>query len=232
MKNIITCKNCGTENPFYGFICTKCKSYLRERVVNIDFFNLIGLLIESPAKAFQKIIFAEHKNFVYLVLFLVGIKLSINSAILYPYIAPNLNFLSQAIVIFILSIILLLLFNFIISYLLKALSNFVGVKTRPKDNFSIIVYSFLPMVYAIIFLFPVELVLFGGYLFSRDPSPFLLKPIPSYMLLGMEVFILLWCILLTFIALKLTTKLNAFSIIIAVIINICINTIPIIALFI
>jgi hypothetical protein len=231
MKNIITCKNCGTENPSYNFTCLKCKSYLRERVVNIDFFNLVGLLIESPAKAFRKIIYAEHKNFVSLVLFLVTIKLLINSAIIYPYFSPNLNFLNHATSVFIFSIILFIIIIFIFSYLLKIISKIVGVKTRVKDNFSIIVYSFLPMIFSIIFILPVELVLFGGYLFSRNPTPFLLKPVPSYVLLGIELLILIWCFVLTFFAIKSTTPSKLFSAACAIVINIGINAIPIIVLF-
>ena len=180
MKNIITCKNCGAENPFYRFICTNCNSYLRERIVNLDFFNLLGIMIESPSKAFQKIIFSEHKNFIYLVAVLVGIKLFINSLILSSYV--KIHLFSDLVLNFFLEIILFIIFIFIYSNIIQLFSNLFGTKTRLKDNFSILVYSFVPMIYALIFLFPVELVLFGGHLFSSSPSPFIIKPIPAYIL--------------------------------------------------
>ena len=57
MKNKITCSNCSTENPPYAYTCDNCNSYLRERVFNIDLWNVIGLMIEAPKKAFELIIF-------------------------------------------------------------------------------------------------------------------------------------------------------------------------------
>ena len=79
MKNVITCKSCGAENPFYGIICTECKSYLRERIVNIDLFNVTSLLIHSPREAFTQIIRAEHKNFIFFLLLLASAKFLVNS---------------------------------------------------------------------------------------------------------------------------------------------------------
>ena len=229
MKNIITCKNCGAENPFYRFICTNCNSYLRERIVNLDFFNLLGIMIESPSKAFQKIIFSEHKNFIYLVAVLVGIKLFINSLILSSYV--KIHLFSDLVLNFFLEIILFIIFIFIYSNIIQLFSNLFGMKTRLKDNFSILVYSFVPMIYALIFLFPVELVLFGGNLFSSSPSPFIIKPIPAYILSLMEVIIIIWCFVLAFFAIKVTSGLKIFSFITAIIFVGGINLIPLLVLF-
>ena len=229
MKNIITCKNCGAENPFYRFICTNCNSYLRERIVNLDFFNLLGIMIESPSKAFQKIIFSEHKNFIYLVAVLVGIKLFINSLILSSYV--KIHLFSDLVLNFFLEIILFIIFIFIYSNIIQLFSNLFGTKTRLKDNFSILVYSFVPMIYALIFLFPVELVLFGGHLFSSSPSPFIIKPIPAYILSLMEVIIIIWCFVLAFFAIKVTSGLKIFSFITAIIFVGGINLIPLLVLF-
>ncbi|MCX6150187.1 MAG: YIP1 family protein [Ignavibacteriales bacterium] len=232
MKNIITCKNCGTENPFYSFICSKCNSYLRERIVNIDLWNMIGMLIETPSKAFQKMIYAEHKNFVTLIAFIVEIKLFINSLILTPYVSANPEIVKNTLLLFIFSIVFFVIFVGIFSYKIKFLSNFMGIKTRFKDNFSMIIYSFTPQIFALLFLFPVEIVLFGGFLFSSNPSPFLLKPMPAYIMLGMEILIILWSVLLIFFAIKTTTKLKIFSLIAALLIVVGINLIPLIILYI
>lgn len=229
MKNVITCKNCGTENPFYGFICTKCNSFLRERVVNIDFFNILGIMIESPSKAFKKIIFAEHKNFISLVSILICIKLFINSLIIAPYIKQEI--FGDLIINFFLEIVLFVIFIFIYSYVLKLFTLLFGNRTRLRDNFAILIYSFIPMIYALIFLFPVELILYGGSLFSNNPSPFLIKPIPSYILTFMEAIIIIWCTTLTFFAIKVSTNLTIFSILTSIIFVAWINILPYIVLF-
>ena len=68
------CKKCNHINPAYKYICSECKSYLRERVVNIDLWNTIQLIIEDPHKAFKQIIFAEHKNFIIFISFFIAVK--------------------------------------------------------------------------------------------------------------------------------------------------------------
>src|SRR3972149_10116139 len=79
MKNSIACPNCSTENPPYVYICKSCNSFIRDRVYNIDLWNLTGLLIENPKKAFQLIVYSEHKNFIIFILLLVAAKLLVNA---------------------------------------------------------------------------------------------------------------------------------------------------------
>ena len=62
MNKKIKCDNCGKENDFFALNCNNCKSYLRARVVNIDFWKTLWEMIEAPKEAFMKVIFAEHKN--------------------------------------------------------------------------------------------------------------------------------------------------------------------------
>ncbi|NOX19606.1 MAG: hypothetical protein GXO87_15160, partial [Chlorobi bacterium] len=63
MKNNVICKNCGAENPFYLLTCKSCNAYIRDKVSNINLWEIIWKLIETPVEAFRQIIYAEHKNF-------------------------------------------------------------------------------------------------------------------------------------------------------------------------
>jgi hypothetical protein len=60
----------------------------------------------------------------------------------------------------------------------------------------------MPHVFGIIFLFVLELVVFGDYLFSVNPTPFVVKGLIAYLFLGAEILLILWSVFLSFTALK------------------------------
>lgn len=216
MKNLLICKNCGTENSFYKFNCTKCNAILRERIVNIDLWHTLNIITDTPAKAFSKIIQAEHKNFIFFIASLFIIKVFINTIILSEQLFARSG---SMIVILLLST--LAAFGFIAgaAYLLKASLRIFKTDTRYMDDYSVVTYSLVPYVYALVFLFPVEITLFGGYLFSSNPSPFELKLMPSYILIGLELLMVLWSIILLFFAVKVNSGSTIFSIILALLIG-------------
>jgi hypothetical protein len=101
---------------------------------------------------------------------------------------------------FILSYLLILLFTFLIfigfTYLQKIFYDKLRIELRFKDIYSVNIYSFIPLILSLIFIFPVELVVLGGDIFSNNPNPFQIKPTISYLLSGFEVFTFLWSIYL------------------------------------
>lgn len=186
------CKKCNHINPAYKNICTECKSYLRERVVNIDLWNTIQLLIEDPIKAFKQIIFAEHKNFILFLTFFISIK---NLIIARYFSVPALGlngitapFILSLILGILLSIFLLILFTLLI----ESFYNYNKINLRFRDIFAINVYSFIPYLFGLVFIFPVELIVLGGDIFSNNPYSFQIKPLITYILLGVEFITILW----------------------------------------
>jgi hypothetical protein len=198
MKNIVVCKNCQAENPFYSLICKTCKGFLRERIFNIDFWKVLALLIESPVKGFKTIIYSEHKNFIFFILLLAAGKFTIDLI----FFSVLFNFYHAVIivnfpVIYIIVLIALSLLTLAFSFLLFYIGKPTGIETRKRDNFSILTYSFVPHVFSLFILFPIEIIIFGGNLFSTNPSPFVLKPGIAYTLLIIELLIILWGMFLT-----------------------------------
>jgi hypothetical protein len=49
----------------------------------------------------------------------------------------------------------------------------------------------------LVVLFPIELIIFGDYIFSINPSPFIIKEMIAYTLLTVEVLLILWSIFLS-----------------------------------
>jgi len=186
------CKKCNHINPAYKNICTECKSYLRERIVNIDLWDTIQLIIEDPAKAFKVIIFAEHKNFIVFITFFIAIKnLLITRFLSVPEIGINGVTTS-----FILSLTLMILITLFLSCLLIFIQRIVygkrDIKLRFKDIYAVNVYSFTPYLFGLVFIFPVELIVLGGDIFSNNPYSFQLKPLITYILIGLEFITIIW----------------------------------------
>lgn len=217
MNNTAKCKNCGHENALFRLNCTECNNYLRARVWNIDLWHDIRLLIESPTKGFQDIIWSEHKNFVVFIIIISAIKLMVDSFFL-NMITENIAFLQHSffmdyLLVLTEFVIFLVLFTFAVWYINKLIS----IETRIRDVFAIITYSFIPSIFALVSLFLVEIILFGSFLFSVNPSPLIIKPMLAYTLLVLEILVILWSAFLLALGFYTQTKLKLYSIILSVI---------------
>lgn len=216
MKNVIICKNCSAENPFYGFICSSCRSYLRERIVNIDLWDTLGSMLYSPVNTFSRIIHAEHKNFIFFIVFLAALKFCINIFYFSTYVLHR-DAAGDFFTYFMVALVAILVSVFLFSFILRFLNSLFGIKSRFKDNAAILIYSLVPHIYALLFLFTVEVVLFGSFIFSYNPSPFILKPNPAYILAGMEFILIIWSFALSIAAIYSLTKSKFYSFIMAIV---------------
>lgn len=200
MDNKLICRNCGTENPFYQLSCSKCSAYLRDKVFNIDLWDIIPILIESPSRAFAKIIHSEHKNFTLFLFFFTSIKLSIISIYISLAINKNEHYLQSAITTFIISAGILFIVSLLVSLLFTLFLKKRDIKTRLRDNISITLYSLFPYLLGLVILFPLELILFGYTVFSVNPSAFDIKPTIAYTMLVFEILVVAWSVFLLFMA--------------------------------
>ena len=205
MNNKITCSNCSVENPLFSYTCHKCNSYIRERVFNIDLWKVVALLIESPKKAFQLIVFSEHKNFISFLLIFISIKLLVDLRFVSMLSIGELNQTTSLYLSYLVVLGGLTLYLILFSACFTFINKLLHITTRLRDNFTVITYSLLPNVFGIIFLFIIELVVFGDYLFSLNPNPFVIKGLLAYTFAGAEVLLILWSMFLTFNAFRVQT---------------------------
>lgn len=196
MNNKLICHSCKTVNPLYAYTCSSCNAFLRSRIPNIDFWTTILKIIETPVSAAESIIQSDHKNFLSFILFIVSLKISlnlwiINNAFVFQENISNNFFISLFVGMtgFILSLM-------IISFLFTKISKYFNVQTRFRDNLSIYAYAFLPLAMTFTILTPVQIALFGTYWFTFNPSPLIIKEIPSYIILIIETLFFLWSIIL------------------------------------
>lgn len=214
----IRCNQCNAENDYYEISCKNCKAFIREKIVNIDLGDTLLRLIDSPTEAFRKIVLSEHKNYIYFLILLVSIRFAIISRFMsVPFISDytRLNNFQALAVFLIFSVVLF----YLLAFLIKRIFNFSGKNIRLKDILALLVYSMIPQTFALIILFPIELILYGEYLFSSNPYPFQIKASVFYFLFTLEIFSIIWSILLLFIGLKLFFDTNFKTIIMSFVIS-------------
>ncbi len=220
MKNSIICSNCKTENPFYNFICSNCRIYLRDRVYNIDLWSIIGSIIESPTKAFKTIILSEHKNFISFILLLVVFKHLINVRFISMLSLGDIQSTIGLQFSYLILLGIILTYFLLFSFIYISLSGIFEFYLRFKDTFALLIYSQVPYLFGLIILFTLELVIFGDYLFSKNPTPFTIKSTLSYLFFGLEIASVVWSIFLLFKAFQIQSNQLILSILSSISFNI------------
>lgn len=225
MKNVLVCENCKTENPNYSLICTNCNSFLRARIPNVDLWATTARLIDSPVNSIQNIIYADHKNFVLLLLILAALKNTLNIWMFINATADNLP-AGLNVTIQIMTGMLLFSTVFIVGIIaLTKIDRVIGIDNRLKDNIAIFTYSFIPMIILLIVLTPIYFAMYGLYWFMFNPSPFLIKPIASYIFIIIEALFTIWSCILFVISMYVQTRKVFYSVVVGIsffsIISIC-----------
>lgn len=213
MKNTQTCFNCNDENPIFRLYCRNCKAILRNRVVNIDFWKTSWDLLESPMKSFVKLIQAEHKNFVIILTLMLSVKyfllsfiirnsLQINNYGIHDYPVSNYLLVLSS------SVIVICFLSLIVKYYWKIFK----ITFRFRDVYTILIYSFLHLIILFPVLFVIEYALFGKYIFTFNPSPFIMKPMIALVISSIEGVFFLFSFILTIVGLYAQTRRMIFSI--------------------
>lgn len=192
-----TCPTCETENDDFAVVCSQCKGYLQNRVPNLDLFETAWGILHAPVKTFRRIALAEHKNYVLVLFGLFGISLSY-TAFWYFKIGERFDTLLDVIIWALLAGIPLGLILFpLLTLLYWSVMRVFGVNGSFRNSYSVLAYSFVPVVLTLPLVLPVELLTFGMYLFTSNPSPMVIKPSSFVILAGFDGAMALWTLLLT-----------------------------------
>ncbi len=221
-RNEISCPNCNSINFDYDFKCQNCKSFLRERIINIDLGETILRLIDSPGTTFSKIKLAEHKNYLLFIILFLAIRFLIISRFISVPFAGDKVF-GNLIILFATSFLWTIILLVSVSFLVKNFFEAIKIKSRIKDILSVLTYSFIPNLFALFILFPIEIVFYGEYLFSNNPYPYQIKQDVFYFLLTLEILTILWSLFLLIIGIKEFVKNRLLSATLSLIIYIFIS---------
>jgi Yip1 domain len=193
---MITCSVCGTPNDDFAVLCVSCRSYVQAKVDNLNLFETVWGLMESPGRTFRRIVLSYHKNYVLFLSSLFGIFLVY--AIIWlknvGHVFSNLlTLLGFGIVIGpflgVLSVVLL-------SLIVGRLVSVLGGTVTFRNAFAVTSYSLMPTVICLVIVFPIQIAIFGIYLFDRNPSPMVLQPAIYIALMALSGLSVVWSWLL------------------------------------
>ena len=193
---MIVCPVCNSSNHHLAVVCTSCGSFLQRKVDNLDLFETSWTVLESPRRGFRSIAIAHHKNYVFALSSLAGIGFAFTyfwlvkaGDVMTDLIGLLAAGISSGIIV---GPFIVLLFSLI----LKVLTIFGRTKVGYRNLYAVSSYSLLPVVISVFTLLPVELLTFGTFMFSRNPSPYLLKPVSYIVILSLDGMCALWTIVL------------------------------------
>ncbi len=208
---MIVCPVCRSENDEYAITCTSCRSYVQNRIANLDFFETVWKVIESPRRAFHDITLADHKNYSLVLFALFGISLAL-TGFWYFRVGSRfeslLDLLAGAVGV---GIILGFVVAILLTTLFEILARIFGGKGTVRSSLGILAYATTPVSLSLLLILPVELLTFGMFLFTRNPDPSVLKPGLYTTLLAADGAVGIWALALGVVGAAVSKQMPVFK---------------------
>jgi hypothetical protein len=193
---MIACTVCGTQNDEFAVVCVSCKSFLQMKVDNLNLFETLWSLMETPRVAFRRIALARHKNYVIFLSSLLGIAI-VYSVFWFKNLGsrfPDFALLMGAGLV--LGPFVGVLFTFLFSLLVHRVGRLLGGTGSYRNVRAATVYASVPIIYSLVLVFPIEIAVFGPYFFSDNPPPLVINPVAYIALLGFDGAAIFWSLAL------------------------------------
>ena len=207
---MIVCPVCSHQNDEFAVKCSECGSYVQDRVPTLDFFAMLWLIIESPKKAFKKIILAEQKNYV---LFL-GLFLGVAAAFALIWARESGNHFDNLFPVLLfgtfLGIVLSVPLLYSLAYTFHLLAKVLKGKGKFKETYAVTGWSLVPIVFSVVFLLPLEMATLGLYAVSSNPTAYEVKPLVTSVLFGFDGLLIVWSMVLGIVGISMAHKLSFF----------------------
>ena len=193
--NKIFCSICDSENFILNLKCSNCGSLIRENIRTINIGETFQNFLLNTDFGIKKVLYSEKKNYLLLLISLLSIKLTILTFF-------DISILDQKLITTLLKLNLLVfsywfLFILLLGVIFKVLIEIiVRNKFYYKDSLTIIAFSFLYFSVVGIILFLLELMLFGKFFFSNNPSIFQINLYKALAVISLEMIIFLYSLFL------------------------------------
>jgi hypothetical protein len=202
------CPTCGAENDEFTVVCVSCKGFIQSKVDTLDLFHTMWSLFESPSATFRRIGLARVKN--YVVPLAIGFGIALAFMLFWH---ANLGAVMRQLT----AIIGLgLLVGPFLGVLLLALLAFVFARLAPlmkgklsfRNGFAVLAYAAVPVVLTLAVVFPIELGVFGIYLFDNNPPPIVYNPVAYLVLVGIDGIAAVWSFVLVGIGMRVVAGIS------------------------
>ncbi len=193
----IECPICNSQNSYLLTTCTSCGAFIQDRVPKLDLFDCIYRIFENPKQVFLSVARSEQKNYVYTLFAFGGYAVT---AIIYMIgCVGNLdtNFIFTIAIFIVVGLPVGLLFFSLLAGIAWFSNTFIWrVRIPYRTSTAFLAYSLIPVVITVFFILPVELAIFGKFLFSDNPPPQSYKPTIFYTLAAIDAIAVAWSIFL------------------------------------
>ncbi len=208
LETMIYCSVCAHANDDLDSICASCGSFIQDRIPNLDFFVTFWLLVESPTDAFTTIVRAEHKNYVLVLMFFLGIALAFS--LLWVRHAGNEfdNLIYLILLGCVLGVLLAYPSGMSSVCVLHLLVKLFGGKGSIQNTYAVFGWALIPIMATVCIVLPIELASIGLRLFSTNPSPWDVKPIVYFVLLTIDAIAVIWSVNLARVGLSIAHKIS------------------------
>jgi hypothetical protein len=199
---MISCPVCKSPNHHLAIVCVSCHGFLQGRTENLDLFSTAWEVIDRPKRALRTIAVARHKNYALFLSGTAGIAMAF--AIFWlvkagEYAGSLLTLLAAGFAVGPpLGVILILA----VSMLAWGMAKLLSVRLTLRNTFAVFAYSLVPVVLSLICVLPIEILTFGLFFFTRNPSPAVLKPTSYDVLLALDGLFLVWTLVLQHLGLR------------------------------
>lgn len=205
---MLRCPTCAFENDDFATTCVHCKSFLQNRVPNLNLFETAWGILEAPRSTFRKITLAEHKNYSLFLFGGFGVALSF-TLFWYERLGRHFESLLDLLPVAIgIGLGLGLVIAPLVALLLHGLAKSLGSPMKFRNSYGLVAYSMVPVMISLILVLPLELMTFGMYLFTSNPDPYVIKPVSYIMLVGFDTIAGVWAITLATIGTSVVHRLS------------------------
>ncbi len=187
---------CGTDNDDLAVICTSCKAYLQAKIDTLDLFSSIWGMIESPARTLRRVVLAHQKNYVFLLVSLSGIAAFFRYAWYRNWEQNFENFFSLGAAGVLFGPFVGVVIFGTGSIVIHQLGVRFGGRGTLRNSFAALAYSLTPILFSLVFIFPVEVAVFGLGFFGTNPGPMIIGPGSYIILMGLDGLAFVWSLFL------------------------------------
>ena len=200
---MIQCPNCRFQNGDLAVLCANCGGFVQARVQTLDLFSTTWQLVESPERGMKRVILSVHKNYVVLLSSLYGIGLAF--FLMWLLRLGNLfDNLQQLLFAGLLMGPPAGIFHItLVGIVGLVVSRIFAVRVRLLDLLAVAAYASMPVTVGVVFILPVEVVTFGQFLFTQNPSPLVIKPVSYIILMTLDGVTIIWSIFLMVIGIRI-----------------------------
>lgn len=202
---MIRCPVCSAENHHLAITCNKCGAFLQNKIEALDLFTTAWRVLERPTRTFHTISVSRHKNYSVFLSSIAGIGFLFTA-----FWIINAGGLTNSLPRFLgagilfglpLGVITVVLFSIVCIITARLMR----IRVHFKNCYAVTSYALIPVVASVIFVLPLEIMTFGLHFFSKNPSPYLLKPTVYILLLILDGLFALWSLILIEIGIKKLT---------------------------